>query len=486
MKQSLENRNPVVFLCSNIASETQKRQLLWFCKLFVLVGFIGFPGVLFAQQNAGFNWGNTSYLNMNVGDSIEYNSLIIKVLELDNHFNKISIGNDTVWIKVSRRTLPINVNGVRLFVADNKNVQNIHDDNNLHSLLFKDVMVGVSEPNKRMLESDQYVFPISFNDGFLWSAEEDSYVFSFQNNSIGEDEKCCKSYEGIGIDLQEARGIERHWIVAIENSTVVWIEDKKLDESGKDACVLLQSDSDSSIYYLYNHLYNKSIEVKEGQKLIKGELLGTVWGDDKWGHLQLVVLKSDSIPDYTNRYANSINFFPQFYELYFQHTYSANKSFTRGKIDFGQPSYINRNQKNTCAFEEYSGKGWVLGNWNIADKVDHVEKGEDGNARLQKTLFANSGAKSTNPEDYYDYQVNVKNGVYRVRAKVGDLILPSWQKIDFEGVNAATYSLAAGEQKWTTEKVVKVSDSKLSIRIYIDSKNNKVAGLSEIVFQRAY
>lgn len=423
---------------------------------------------------------------MNVGDNIEFNSVKIKVLEIDNHYNRISIGNDTLWIKLSRRTLPVSLNGVRLFVADNKNVKNIHDDNNLHALLSKDVLIGVSDANKKMLESNQYVFPISFNDGFLWSAEEDSYVFSFQNDSIGDNKKCCKSYEGIGIDLQDARGIEKHWIVAIENSTVIWIEDKKLDELGKDACVLLQSSSDSSIYYLYNHLYNKNIEVKEGQKLSKGELIGTAWGDDKWGHLQFVVLKSDSIPAYENRYANSVNFFPQFYELYFQHTYSANKSFTRGKIDFGQPSFSNRNQKNTSAFEEYSGKGWTLGTWNIADKVDHIELGEDGNARLQKTLFSNSGAKSRNPENYYEYQLNVRNGVYRVRAKVGDLVLPSWQKIDFEGVNAATYSLAAGEQKWTSEKVVKVSDSKLSIRIYIDSINNKVAGLSEIVFQRAY
>lgn len=473
-------------MCSDIHSDNRKKHLLWFGKLIVIVCFLVFPAELFAQQNDCFYWGNTAYFNCNVGDSIEFNSVKIKVLELNNHYNRISIGNDTLWIKVSRRSLPVSLNGVRLFVADNKNVKNIHDDNNLHALLSKDVQIGVSDANKKMLESDQYVFPISFNDGFLWSAEEDSYVFAFQNNNVGEDKKCCRSYEGIGIDLQDARGIERHWIVAIENSTVVWIEDKKLDESGKDACVLLQSNSDSTIYYLYNHLYNKNIEVKEGQKLIRGELIGTAWGDDKWGHLQFVVLKSDSIPDYGNRYANSVNFFPQFYELYFQHTYSANKSFTRGKIDFGQPSFSNRNQKNTCAFEEYSGKGWVLGNWNIADKVDHVEKGEDGNARLQKTLFSNTGAKSRNPENYYDYQVNVKNGVYRVRVKVGDLILPSWQKIDFEGVNAATYSLAAGEQKWTSEKVVKVSDGKLSIRIYIDSKNNQVAGLSEIVFQRAY
>jgi hypothetical protein len=59
-------------------------------------------------------------------------------------------------------------------------------------------------------------------------------------------------------------------------------------------------------------------------------------------------------------------------------------------------------------------------------------------------------------------------------------------KIDFEGVNAGTFALSDGEQKWTNERIVKVNDGKLTIRIYVDENNEKVAGISEIVFQRAY
>jgi hypothetical protein len=53
-------------------------------------------------------------------------------------------------------------------------------------------------------------------------------------------------------------------------------------------------------------------------------------------------------------------------------------------------------------------------------------------------------------------------------------------------VNAGTFPLSDGEQKWTNERIVKVNDGKLTIRIYVDENNEKVAGISEIVFQRAY
>ena len=76
----------------------------------------------------------------------------------------------------------------------------------------------------------------------------------------------------------------------------------------------------------------------------------------------------------------------------------------------------------------------------------------------------------------------MRNGVYRIRAQMGDVELPSWQKIEFEGVEATTCNLAAGELKWTPEKVVKVTDSRLTVRIYVDPQNQKVAGISEIVF----
>ena len=105
---------------------------------------------------------------------------------------------------------------------------------------------------------------------------------------------------------------------------------------------------------------------------------------------------------------------------------------------------------------------------------------------LGKTLFAGSEAECANPNNWYDYEINVPVGVYRIRAKVGDVTLPTWQKIAFENVEAGVFTRGIGEFVWTSERVVKVKDGKLTIRIFVDENNEKAAGISEIVFQRAY
>lgn len=432
-----------------------------------------------------FNWGNASYFNINLGDTIFYNNTEIKLLRLENHFNWLKIGDDTICIKVSRRTLPEQVGKLRVFVADNKRVKALSAESELHGLLKKDALICLSDADLPLLDPNKYLFPVSFNNGFTWSGEEDSYMFSYFNSTERNLLKTTTN-PGIDFDLQDARGIEKHWISAIENSTVVWVENKNQDKSGKEACVLLQSESQPDIYYAYHHLYNKNLEVKKGQKLLRGEIIGTIWGDETWGHLTFSVIKSDTIPTIPDFEKNVVNCFPQIFELYYKNLSGFPKNFAKGRIFFGKNRLQNGNQKNSLSFEYYSGKGWQLGKWNIADKVDWVPKGNEGNVRLSKTLFDGSKAKCTNPLNWFDYEISVHNGVYRIRAKLGDLKISSWQKIDFEGVNAGTFSLVEGEQKWTNERIVKVNDGKLTIRIYVDENNEKVAGISEIVFQRAY
>ena len=435
-----------------------------------------------AQTVPDFIFGNASYFNLYVGETISFNDNEVKLLRLKNHYNQLKIGNDTVWLKVSRRTLPIIVSSMRIFVADNKNVKALENDSEVHGLLKKDVLLCLSNVTEKLLNLSNYYFPVSFNDGFLWSAEEDSYMFSYHNNT----DKNHQLYSGIDIDLHDARGKEKHWIVAIENSRVVWVQDENLDDANKEACVLLESESQAGIYYVYNHLYNKNIAVKKGDVLVRGEPIGTIWGDELWGHLNFSVIKSDTIPDYESKDFNTVNIFPQLYELYFKQTYSFNRNYTKGKITFGQHRYLNGNVKNVIAFEDYTGKGWKLYNWNTADRVDFVSKGIVGNARLNKKLFLGEKVSCTNPDNWYDYEINVRNGVYRIRAKMGDYFLQSWQKVEFEGVHAATYSLKPGDLKWTSEKVVRVKDGKLTVRIFVDEKKNTIAGLSEIVFQQVY
>ena len=107
----------------------------------------------------------------------------IEVLSMFNHFNELRIGKDTLWLKVSRRSLPSGLSDIRIFVADNVNVKNLTDNKKAHGLLTKDVLICISESEKNMLDPFQYVFPVSYNDGFLWKAEEDSHMFSY----LGED-----------------------------------------------------------------------------------------------------------------------------------------------------------------------------------------------------------------------------------------------------------------------------------------------------------
>ncbi len=434
------------------------------------------------QSQADFQWGNTFYFNIDIGETITFQNTDVKLLQQKNHFNQFAIGTDTVWLKVSRRTLPKTTNNIRIFVADNKNVKALTDDYIVHCLLKKDALVCLSDFSQPILNRDKYIFPISFNDGFLWSVEENSTMFSYQRKLNGK----YLSHPGIDFDLNDACGIEKHWIVALENSTVVWVEDNNLSATNMQACVLLASDSQPGIYYVYNYLFNKNVLVKKGDKLVRGELIGTIWGDDIWGHLHFSVVKSDTIPTYNSKYFNAVNCFPQLYELYFKQTYSFNRNFTKGKIVFGRQNNLNGNNKNVLAFEEYSGKGWELGDWSSADRVEHISKGNLGNARLWEKLFRGEKAESENPVNHYDFEINVRNGVYRIRANVGDLKLSTWQKVQFEGVTAATYSLAAGKFKWTSEKVVKVKDGKLTVRIFVDETNKKAAGICEIVFQQAY
>lgn len=459
-------------------------KILSYIFIFLLAG----AGIISAQSSSvpDFTWGNAFYFNIKKGEKITFNSVEIELLKLDNHFNFIRVGGDTLTIKVSRRSLPELSNGLRIFVADNQNVKALTTDNSKHGLLTKDALICLSDFNQPLLDPNRFIFPVSFNDGYIWSTEEDSHMFSYLGHSEWISKDFYRSHEGIDFDLHDARGKQKHWLVALENSTVVWVEDKNLDTEDREACILLESESQPGIYYVYEHLFNKNVTIKKGQKLVRGQPIGTIWGDDVWGHLHFAVVKSDTVPSYKNRYDNLINGFPQVFELYYSQLYSFSKSFTKGRIRFGQLRSLNGNQKNALAYEEYSGKGWLIESWNPADKVEWVEKEDEGNVRLKKELFAGSKAVAVNPHNWFDYEISVPNGIYRIRAKVGDLVLPSWQKIEFEGVAAGTFSLPAGEQKWTNERIVKVDDRKLTIRVHIDETNEKNAGISEIVFQQAY
>lgn len=427
-----------------------------------------------AQENTtpDFKWGNCSYFNLAENQSVFFEGVELKLLTSDQLFSTIKIGDDTTRVKVARRSMPVAFGGIQLFVADNQFLKSLVENKSVHGLLKADVLVGVKKMGSPWLNRKNFVFPVSFYDGFAWTQTEDRYMFSSiqRGNNI-------ESYEGIAVDLHDARGEEKHWLVALENSSVVWVEEQKVGNI-KTACVLLKSNQFDDVYYVYDRLYKKNLEVKAGQDIVKGQLVATAWGDDVWGHAQIAVVYSDSIPDYENRYENCVNFFPQLYGLYFQHSYPYQKTFKKGKIVFGELG-----KSNSDTYEEYTGQGWAETHWNKTEKTEVLV---GSNVRLRKKLFAGTRAASVNPENYFEYEVSVGNGGYRVRARLGDGEKESWQRIVFEGVDAGMFVLNAGEFKWTSERIVRVKDRKLTVRIYVDKTNAKVAGIRELVFQRAY
>ncbi|MFW6289927.1 MAG: M23 family metallopeptidase [Mariniphaga sp.] len=432
-------------------------------------------------NSAGFRWGNGFYYNMDAGERVTFNQVEVTLLKVHNHYNLLKVGEDTLWLKVARRKVPEVINGIRIFVADNKTVKALNPGSIAHGLLTGDALVCLSDSRLPLLDPQHYTFPVSFNNGFTWSAEEDSHMFSYYKDNDFPNHYI--SYPGIGIDLHEARGKLMHWLIAVEDSRVVWVNDKVDFAGGNQSCVLLKSKSQPNIYYLYNHLFTKNVAVKSGQELVKGEAVGTAWGNASWGHLHFAVIFSPTEPTFQECSGNVVNGFPQLFGLYNPRGSHLARNFTRGRIIFGQPRSLRGNVLNNLEFEPYTGKGWTTGKWNPADKVEWISKGNEGNIRLKKVLFEGTPGESTNPHSYFDYQISVLNGTYRMRVKVGDVYLPTWQKMEFEGVDAGIKNLKAGEFSWTGERIVKVNDGILNVRVYIDSTNNMAAGISELVFQ---
>lgn len=453
-------------------------------KIIIIIGFFLFIVTgLKAQTDdiPDFTWGNTAYFNLNKGESIQYLQKQITLLSINNLCNKIKVGNDTVIVKVCQGSLPLSINDLRLFVADNKNLGYLTDNIAVHGLLSKDVLIAVNKKSVPLLNENYCVFPVSFNEGFTWDPDEDNHVFSLvQSDNSAKKFKVC---EGVDFDLLNNSKKKNQWMLALEDSKVVWIIENTDNKNRKHVNVLLESESQPEIFYYYGNLYKKNLEVRKTQKLRRGELIGTSSGENDWGRVHFSVIKSDTIPGMGDVGTNVINFFPQLFELYFNTPYSFSKMFSKGTIEFGTNNSSEREDRNISAFEDYAGKGWLLGCWNILGKVPFVARGNNGNVRLSKILFVSTGAESANPKNYYDYEITVKNGTYRIRAKVGDLQMATWQKVQFENIDAGEFSLENGEQEWTSERIVKVNDGKITVRIFIDQQN-KTAGLGEIVFQR--
>lgn len=434
-------------------------------------------------SNNSYTWGNATYINLSVNESYVYSGKKITLVSMENNYCTIKVGDTGKRLVVARRTLPDVMEGIRVFVADNKNVKELTSDSEYHGLLTKDAFICLSDAARPLLDPERYCFPISRRDGYDWHMEESSHMFAYYGHAsyfkspyhLSKGDKFYRSHEGIDFDLHDARGIEKHPLVAVEAGTVRMVLQANQDEM----CIIIESASDANIYYIYKHIYVKYYYVQEGQKVQKGDILAYIWGDGVWGHLHFAVVYQKAIPSYDLRYFDLLNCFPQAYELWYGDLSSRAKVWTEGYFTFGHKKWMVENKLRAAVYDDLVGYGWKVDEGFTAGAVDIYE---GGNLRLEKVLHPGTAAEYENPNNYYDFEVAVPNGGYIVNALVGDRERSSWQKISFSGVDAGTYELGANHYAQTSEKSVEVEDGRLKVRIVLKDSNTR-AGISQLYFK---
>ncbi len=431
-------------------------------------------------ENPDFIFGNVHYFNVDLNEVILFNQNEIEVLAVVNHHLRIRVNSDSIWTRVARRSPAIRAGGLQLFVADSRPVKEIAPEKAVHGLLTRDVLVGIAQHNVPLIDRLSYSFPVGFTGGFVWRNNEDKGAFAYTSST--DDPLWTNTYGGIAIDVFSRRGEQLHPIVAMESCRVVWTESHPGSNGQTLSTICLQSDNQPNIYYIFDHLESAPL-VRRNQRVVKGEQIAAARGVGEWSTLRLAVVYRTEPPVYSNRFTNQLNIYPHLLELYYGQQPGFITHFTKGQIFFGRGNQRTGTSANVSAYENHLGLGWLLGDWNITDRVEWINLRRGSNARLRRVLFPGEPGESHSPTNYFDYQISVRNGVYRVRALVGDYQEPSWQRIEFEGVAGGTFTRNAGDLIWTSERVVRVTDGTLTVRIFVDEI--RPAGIAEIVFQEA-
>lgn len=262
-------------------------------------------------------WGNAFYVDLAVGDRFKYLDRQVELLSTRANYCTIRVGEVTSELIVARRSLPEVVNGVRVFVAMNRNAARITPAHAMHEygLMRNDALICLSDPALPLLDPERYIFPISCRDGYEWSMAEGSHMFAYLGWAAHK--KDYRSHEGIDLNMHEARGKQIHPLVAVEDGEIVMAVGPEATGDENEGCIIIRSKSQPMIYYVYKHVHDRSMMVKHGQSVKAGEVLGYIWGDWKWGHLHFAVVCREKPPKYGQRYHNLLNCFGQLYELWY-------------------------------------------------------------------------------------------------------------------------------------------------------------------------
>lgn len=423
---------------------------------------------------------NAVYVDLDIGESHSCLGKAVRLISLENNFCTIEVDDEQRDLIVARRALPEVIGGVRIFVADNRNVAEFtqpEKNGNVHAALTKDALLCLSDPAQPLLNPEQYIFPVSRADGFDWTMSENSHMFAYLFPT--------RSHEGIDIDMSDARGREIHAILAPENGMIRDI----INTPGSDieTRLFIQSDSNPELTtYYYSHINRHKLLVEPGQCVSRGQKLGYIWGDWKWGHLHFAVRKYGHGQIDPNGFEYLLNTLPQMYELWYGDLEPRPKVWISGSFRFGGQYWTRGNRQHLNYYDDILGYGWLLGNWCTAGKVETSFPDDGGkpdqSARLQKVMFQESPSPAMNPNNYFDFEMAVENGRYGVGTRVGDVHERTWQRICIQGMDADIYELDH-ELKSTPDVNVLVTDGKLTIRLELrDDKT--CAGIHELNFTR--
>lgn len=407
------------------------------------------------------------------------------MIQLDHNYCTIKVGDTEKRLIVARRSLPTVMEGIRIFVADNKNVKNLTSDEEYHGLAQKDAFICLSDASEPLLDPERFSFPISRRDGYHWHMEESSHMYAYYGYApyfkgayyLSKGDKFYRSHEGIDFNLHDGRGIEKHPLVVIEAGTV-----RRVQINKDEICVIIESESDPEIYYIYQHIYVKHCYVKEGQCVGRGDLLGYIWGDGVWGHLHFAVVNRDALPEHDERYFDLLNCFPQMFELWHGDMQVRPKVWKEGQFTFGHKKDKVENKLRMAVYDDIVGYGWRIEDGCTAGAIDSYPN-QGLNLPLNKVMHEGTRAECRNPENFIDFEVTVEPGHYSVRVKVGDMEKSSWQHVTLCGVEAGTFELEANCFQWTTETTINVQNGRLIIRIELKDNYTR-AGISELHFEK--
>ena len=136
-------------------------------KYLVLLVFLFICLEIAAQASEGVKFGNAVYVNLSVGERLEYAGKTIEVVALDKNRSLVRVDGEEAWLAVAKRSLPQNIGGLRIFVSDQVNVKNLTTDPEKHNLLQKDVVLCISDPAKPLLHLLPYPNLMCFGIGVL-------------------------------------------------------------------------------------------------------------------------------------------------------------------------------------------------------------------------------------------------------------------------------------------------------------------------------